>query len=124
MKKVLGFCLSVVVLIAALLMGAKLVTARSSSEMAAMVDSFNPLVKPTTYYVLIGKPKQYDSHHTPIYQQTAAAATGQTRPLQFMGMKELQVGKYLAIQSKGAYVMSYHAVSSKQVPQAAFKALN
>lgn len=123
MKKLLGFILAVAVMVGVLIGGAKLATSQSDSDVAAIVDSLNPLVQAGTVYVKTTTPVRVDDHGTPIYRQTAVDANGHRRPIRFMGMKRLTVGKYLAIKNKGAYVTSYEAIPAQAVPQAAFMAL-
>ncbi len=123
MKKVLGFIGLLVVLVGLVAGGAKLATRQSHSPMAAVADSLNPLVTRGTVYVKTTTPTRLDDHGAPIYVQTAVDANGNTRPIEFMGMKKFVVGKYLAIKNKGAYVETYAAVAAQAVPQKAFSAL-
>lgn len=119
MKKILISLATVAVLVVAVLFGAKLATAQSSSQVAAVVDSLNPLVPEKTIYVKTTKPDSQDSYGTPVYKQTAVDAKGNTRPIEFTGMKQFKLDHYLALKAKGAYVTSYHEVQANDISQAA-----
>ncbi|KRL47884.1 DUF1093 domain-containing protein [Lacticaseibacillus manihotivorans] len=101
MKKILISLATVAVLVVAVLFGAKFATAQSSSQVAAVVDSLNPLVPEKTIYVKTTKPDSQDSYGTPVYKQTAVDAKGNTRPIEFTGMKQFKLDHYLALKAKG-----------------------
>lgn len=98
--------------------GAKVATTNSTSDIASAVDSLNPLVRPSTVYVKTVAPQKVDHHGMAFYQQMAVTKDGGTRPIGFMGMKELQVDHYLAIDIKGAYVKTYREVAREDLPAA------
>lgn len=124
MKKILISLATVLGLVVVGLYGAKLATAHSSSQVAAVVDSLNPLVSETTLYVKTTKPDSQDSYGTPVYKQTAVDANGKTRPIEFTGMKQFKLDHYLALKAKGAYVTSYREVQANALSQAALLKLN
>lgn len=119
MKKILIGLATVALLVVGGLFGAKVATAHSCSDVAAVVDSLNPLVPTQTVYVKTTKPHHIDADGTPRYQQMAVDAQGHRRPIAFMGMKRFKLDHYLALKTKGAYVMSYHEVAANALSQAA-----
>lgn len=96
---------------------AKMATADSSSEVASMIDAFNPLVPTSRVYVKTQKPKSVNEFGTASYEQTAICEDGKTRPIAFTGLQELKKEHYLALEVKGAYVKTYEEVTKEKLPK-------
>lgn len=114
-KKLLGLLL----ILGGCLFVAAGITKNSTSEVAAIVDQLNPLVKESFVYIKTKEPDKVNEYGTAYYEQLAANEKGEARKIAFNGLSELKVGHYLKLTNKGAHVESYEEVSKEEVPKKA-----
>lgn len=119
-KKILGVIIGIFIL----LFGAMLYSKNSSSEVAGTLDQLNPLVTKSEIYVKTTKPQSVNGYGTATYQQMAANKDGKTRTIQFNGISELKVNRYLKLTNKGAHIETYEEVRRDQVPEKALKEID
>lgn len=119
-KKIIGFIAFIIIL----LFGTMLYSKSSSSEVAGVLDQFNPLVPKTELYVKTTTPQSVNVYGTATYKQMAANKNGKTRRITFDGLTELKTDRYLKIINKGAHIESYEEVLRYQVPEKALKEID
>lgn len=119
-KKLLGIIIGIFILI----FGAMLYSKNSSSEVAGTLDQLNPLVPKSELYVKTTKPHSVNDYGTASYEQLAADKNGKTRTIQFNGISELKINRYLKLTNKGAHVETYEEVRRDQVPEKALKEID
>lgn len=119
-KKLLGIIIGIFIL----LFGAMLYSKNSSSEVAGILDQLNPLVPKSELYVKTTKPHSVNDYGTASYEQLAADKNGKTRTIQFNGISELKINRYLKLTNKGAHVETYEEVRRDQVPEKALKEID
>lgn len=119
-KKLLGIIIGIFIL----LFGAMLYSKNSSSEVAGTLDQLNPLVLKSELYVKTTKPHSVNDYGTASYEQLAADKNGKTRTIQFNGISELKINRYLKLTNKGAHVETYEEVRRDQVPKKALKEID
>lgn len=119
-KKLLGIIIGIFIL----LFGAMLYSKNSSSEVASTLDQLNPLVPKNELYVKTTKPHSVNDYGTASYEQLAADKNGKTRTIQFNGISELKINRYLKLTNKGAHVETYEEVRRDQVPEKALKEID
>ena len=119
-KKLLGIIIGIFIL----LFGAMLYSKNSSSEVAGTLDQLNPLVPKSELYVKTTKPHSVNDYGTASYEQLAADKNGKTRTIQFNGISELKINRYLKLTIKGAHVETYEEVRRDQVPEKALKEID
>lgn len=119
-KKLLGIIIGIFIL----LFGAMLYSKNSSSEVASTLDQLNPLVPKSELYVKTTKPHSVNDYGTASYEQLAADKNGKTRTIQFNGISELKINRYLKLTNKGAHVETYEEVRRDQVPEKALKEID
>lgn len=98
-------------------------TKNSGGELAGIIDRFNPLIPQGEVYVKTKKADEVNGYGTATYRQTAVDKEGQTRKVEFSGISELKVDRYLKLKNKGAYVETYEEVFEDEIPAAALAVL-
>lgn len=111
------------IVILGFLFGTTLYTRNSSSELAGILDQFNPLVKETSVYVKTKEADSVNGYGTAHYKQIAVYEDGETRQIAFNGISGLKKDRYLRLTNKGAHVETYEEVSESDVPQKALQQL-
>jgi uncharacterized protein (TIGR01655 family) len=123
MKTIIRIILSIGLVFFLLCGGSLLYTNRASGEVAGMLDQLNPLVSESVVYVKTQKPVSIDQYGSGQYKQLAANKDGQTRTIEFQGLKVLKENRYLKLTNKGAHVESFEEIEKDEVPLAALKAI-
>ncbi|MTD40139.1 YxeA family protein [Erwinia sp. CPCC 100877] len=123
------FCrtlLTIVLFVAAVLVGLRVYTYRNTSECAAMIDRLNPLVKTKILYVKTSGKYEYcypdavskvDNY---LYIQTCYTGEGEPRKMKFVSFsKKLHVDRYLKLTVKGQYVLFWEEINQEELPEKA-----
>ncbi len=119
-KKLLGIIIGIFIF----LFGAMLYSKNSSSEVAGTLDQLNPLVPKSELYVKTTKPHSVNDYGTASYEQLAADKNGKTRTIQFNGISELKINRYLKLTNKGAHVKPMKKCAVISVPEKALKEID
>lgn len=119
MKKLFGTLLTGALLLGAVCVITPQFTKDAPGEISGILDRFNPLVATSEVYIKTKAPDAVNSYGTATYRQTAVDRNGKTRKIEFNGLSELNVDRYLKLKNKGAYVETYEEVSAKDLPEKA-----
>lgn len=96
------------------------------SEMGQAFNKFNIFAKEESKYVKIDNSNAHDEYGYGNYEYDLKSydSAGQAHPLKFTGMGKLKQGRYLELDTKGTYVITYREVFEKDLPNGVYQKLN